>query len=92
MSYEIRRTAKNKYQLRESPSTRKRSKQEFSPEILRAQRLPPVEPPILGEFESEEAAAHFALQHEKGDYDWHPFDPQRELDQRRAQLEGNLRS
>lgn len=79
MRYEIRRNAMNRYELREG--------------LPRKGKAPlPEKVPLLGVFDSTEAAAQFALQHAQGAYDWKPFDPQGDIDARRAQLEGNLRA
>lgn len=83
MSYEIRKTQKNKWLLRERPKPYKKT-----PGV-------PVGDPkevILGEFETKELAADFALAHEKGEFDWQPFDPAAEGSaHRREVLEGNIR-
>lgn len=83
MRYEIRKTPKNKWQLREKPKPYKKT-----PGV-------PVGDPkevILGEFDTLELAADFALAHTNGDFNWKPFDPAAEGSaHRREVLEGNLR-
>jgi hypothetical protein len=78
-AYEIRKNATNRWELREGFD--RWHAQDTSREGV---------PPLLGVFDTTEAAAHFALQHAQGAFEWRPFDPQGELDAKRAQLEGNL--
>lgn len=82
MSYEIRRNALNRFELREKPTTKK----------LAGAVVGGGQAPLLGVFDSTEAAAQFALQHAQGAFEWKPFDPQGDIDARRKQLEGNLRA
>jgi hypothetical protein len=82
MRYEIRRTPTNKYELRQDIFDWQ------GEDTSRGCGAPPT----LGVFDNTEAAAQFALQHAQGAYAWKPFDPQGDIDARRAQLEGNLRA
>lgn len=87
--YEVRRTPKNKYQLREAPGAVRFAP---SPPGTLAGTLAEMAPPILGEFETPELAADFALKHAEGEFDWQPFDPATAGSaHRREVLERNLR-